>query len=256
MISGSSLSFAYGEAVVLDAVSITASAGRVVGLIGPNGSGKSTALQLLYGALTPRTGSISLDGDFLRDLTRRQIARKVAVVVQERATELPYTVEEIVALGRLPHLRSFQRLSGSDRDIVREALERVSVGEFADRPFAQLSGGEKQRVLIARALAQQTPYLLLDEPTNHLDVRYQHELLRLVRTLDATIVIVLHDLNLAARYCDDLVLLSEGRVAASGAPHEVLTPTNIEQVYGVVAERIERAGVPQLLFSLADGPAT
>ncbi|QWC85157.1 ABC transporter ATP-binding protein [Nocardioidaceae bacterium] len=252
MIEAHGLSWAYGHDRVLDAVSLATPPGRVLGLIGPNGSGKTTLLRLLHGALTSRTGTVEVDGEPLADLSPVEVARRVAVVVQEDGGESVMTVAETVLLGRTPHLGTWQRTGEDDRRIAGDALSRVGATHLAARPFALLSGGERQRVLIARALAQRTTHLLLDEPTNHLDVRYQHEVLGLVRRLATdlatTTVVVLHDLNLAARYCDELVLLGGGGVAASGATREVLVPEVLEPVYGIGVDPLEVDGRLHLLF--------
>ena len=168
------------------------------------------------------------------------------------STRRPLTVADTVLLGRAPHLATFQRPSRDDHRIAAAALTRVGVRHLADRVFAGLSGGEKQRVLIARALTQQADHLLLDEPTNHLDIRYQHEVLQLVRRLEVTTVVVLHDLNLAARYCDELVLLDAGRVAAAGTPDAVLRPEVLEPVYGIGVRRVPTDDGVQLLFRPLD----
>jgi iron complex transport system ATP-binding protein len=249
VITADGVSFAYGGGTVLTDVVMTALPGEVVGLIGPNGSGKTTLLRTLYAALAPHAGFVAVDGIPLRSLRPRDVAQRVAVVAQEPASELCVTVAEMVLLGRSPHLSSMQRYSVHDRWLAAEALERVGVRELADRDYAALSGGEKQRVLIARSLAQETSHLLLDEPTNHLDVRYQHEILHLVRTLAVTTVVVLHDLNLAARYCDRLVLLERGRVVGNGTPQEVLTPETLEPLYGISVQRVTAMGSLQLIFS-------
>ncbi|OQO93612.1 histidinol phosphatase [Saccharomonospora piscinae] len=248
MITAEDVVFAYGDTLVLDGVRVTAERGQVVGLIGPNGSGKTTLLRTLYAALTPRAGLVSLDDSPLGTVPQRELARRLAVVVQEGSGELPLTVAETVLLGRSPHLGTFQRHSLQDYRIAAAALSRVGVRDLADRVFAGLSGGEKQRVLIARALAQQADHLLLDEPTNHLDIRYQHEILQLVRTLDVTTVVVLHDLNLAARYCDEVVLLDHGAVQATGTPATVLCPEVLEPVYGIGVRRVSTDGELHLLF--------
>ena len=248
VITAENISFAYGDTVVLDGVRLSAAPGRVVGLIGPNGSGKTTLLRTLYPALAPRAGLVSLDDTPLEALPRREVARRLAVVVQEGTTELPLTVAETVLLGRSPHLTTFQRYSAQDYRIAAAALAEVGARHLADRVFAGLSGGEKQRVLIGRALAQQADHLLLDEPTNHLDIRYQHEVLQLVRALEVTTIVVLHDLNLAARYCDQVVLLERGRVKAAGTPDEVLRPEILEPVYHIGVQRVLSDGELQLLF--------
>ncbi|EIE99243.1 ABC transporter ATP-binding protein [Saccharomonospora glauca] len=248
MITAHDVSFAYDGALVLDTVRLTARPGRITGLIGPNGSGKTTLLRTLHAALTPRSGLVSLDEDPLSALPPRQRARRLAVVAQEQSTEVPLTVAETVLLGRSVHLTAFQRYSAADHEIAASALRRVGARHLADRVFGELSGGEKQRVLIARALAQRADHLLLDEPTNHLDIRYQHEVLQLVRTLAVTTVVVLHDLNLAARYCDELVLLDHGEVRAAGAPDEVLRPEVLEPVYRIGVRRVFSDGGLHLLF--------
>ncbi|WP_433533148.1 ABC transporter ATP-binding protein [Micromonospora sp. CA-263727] len=234
---------------------MTARPGRVLGLIGPNGSGKTTLLRLLYGALRSGTGGVLVDGDELSALPSREAARRLAVVVQETGGETALTVAELVLLGRGPHLSTFQRTGRIDHEIAARCLARVGAAHLGPRAFAQLSGGERQRVLIARALAQQATHLLLDEPTNHLDIRYQHEVLRLVRDLDTCAVVVLHDLNLAARYCDDLVLLGRGGVAAAGTTDEVLVPSVLEPVYGIGIQRLDLDGAIHLLFHPTDQTA-
>ncbi|MEV2237150.1 ABC transporter ATP-binding protein [Micromonospora sp. NPDC049891] len=248
MIQATRVSWRYGANPVIDGVSVTARPGRVLGLIGPNGSGKTTLLRLLYGALRSGTGRIIVDGDDLAALPSREAARRLAVVVQETGGETALTVAELVLLGRGPHLNAFQRTGPADHEIATECLIRVGAAHLGSRAFARLSGGERQRVLIARALAQQATHLLLDEPTNHLDIRYQHEILRLVRDLGTCAVVVLHDLNLAARYCDDLVLLGQGGVAAAGTTDEVLDPAVLEPVYGIGIQRLDLDGAIHLLY--------
>lgn len=248
MITAFGLSFAFGPASVLDGVDIEAHPGRVVGLIGPNGSGKTTLLRTLYAALRPSAGLVTLDEDPVSDIPPRDVARRLAVVAQEGSGELPLTVTDLVLLGRTPHLSTFQRTGADDHAIAASALRRVGARHLAERVFTGLSGGEKQRVLIARALAQQADHLLLDEPTNHLDIRYQHEVLDIVRGLGVTTIVVLHDLNLAARYCDDLVLLHEGRVSAAGLPTDVLSPEVLEPVYRIEVEQVRSGDELHLLF--------
>ncbi|MDP2711158.1 MAG: ABC transporter ATP-binding protein [Solirubrobacteraceae bacterium] len=255
MIRAADVTVAYGDALVLAGVGLTARPGEVVGVIGPNGSGKTTLLRTLHRALIPRTGAVAIDDVPIDRLAAREIARRVAVLGQEGAPELPLTVGEMVLLGRLPHQRDLRPASAADGRIAAAALARVGARHLAERPFRMLSGGERQRVLIARALAQQASHLLLDEPTNHLDVRYQHELLGLVRELAVTTVIVLHDLNLAARYCDHLILLDRGAVAGAGAPEEILTPELLEPVYGVAVRRLDDGDAVQLAFGPPAGPA-
>lgn len=250
MIDAKGLTFAYGKEPLLDSVDLTATDGKVTALLGPNGSGKTTLLRLLYASLVPQAGVVTLEDRPVSALSPREIARDVGVVVQESPAELPQTVAEMVLLGRSVHHGSFGRMTVQDHRLAADALARVGARHLADRSVSNLSGGEKQRVLIARTLAQQATHLLLDEPTNHLDIRYQHEVLSLVRSLGVTTIVVLHDLNLAARYCDAVVLLDRGDVRAAGTPHEVLTPEHLEPVYGVRVRRIEDDGLVQLLFTL------
>ncbi|MDP3969373.1 MAG: ABC transporter ATP-binding protein [Nocardioides sp.] len=252
-LSAEGLRLTYGTRRVVDDVSFTVRAGRVLGVVGPNGSGKTSVLRLVAGDAVPEAGSVVLDGRPVEGTSPRALARSLAVVAQdEGVAETPLSAAEMVMLGRNPHLGPFQRPGPGDIAIVEEALRRVGALDLARREVATLSGGERQRVLVARALAQGAGTLLLDEPTNHLDVRYQHEVLGLVRSLgsrDGTAtVVVLHDLNLAARYCDDLLVLDEGRVAAYGVPDAVLVPEVIEPVYAIGVHRLDVDGVPHLAF--------
>ncbi|MEU9954175.1 ABC transporter ATP-binding protein [Streptomyces sp. NPDC050982] len=221
--------------VILDGVSITPAPGTTVGLLGPNGSGKSTLLRLLAGVLAPASGVVTLDGSPLAELGRRDIARRVAVVEQQADTQVELSVLDVVRLGRTPHRRSWTPASEADERAVRDALERTGLTGLARQSWHTLSGGERQRVQIARALAQEPRELLLDEPTNHLDIQHQLDLLILVTSLPVTSVVALHDLNLAAMYCDRLVVLREGHVVACGSPGGILTEELIAEVYGVRA---------------------
>jgi iron complex transport system ATP-binding protein len=205
-------------------------------LIGPNGSGKTSLLRTVYRVLRPDAGVIRLDGESVWELSARESARRMAVVPQESGGELDFTVREMVLMGRSPHKAWHERDSAADQAIVDRALRQVNLAELADRGFLTLSGGEKQRVIVARALAQEPRFLVLDEPTAHLDIHHQLEILALVRGLELTTIAALHDLNLAAMYCDRLYLLHHGRIVASGAPPDVLTVDLIRDVYGVAAE--------------------
>lgn len=249
LISARGIGHSYGRMPVLTGVDLQARRGELLGLIGPNGGGKTTLLRTLFGALSPQEGTVMFDGRPLEQLSPRQIARRIAVVVQEPQSELLLSVVDMALLGRTPHLGVFSRRSPRDDALAAAALDKVGALGLAHRDVSELSGGEKQRVLIARALVQEADCLLLDEPTNHLDIGYQHQVLDLVRSLGMTAVVVLHDLNLAARYCDRLVLLDRGRVRATGEARQVLRPELIGSVYGVGAERATAYDeVPQLLF--------
>lgn len=221
-----------GTVIVTNGV-LHAEAGSVVGLLGPNGSGKSTLLRTLYRALAPSGGTIVLGEDDLRDLTARQSARRTAVVLQDDSPEFEFTVREVVELGRIPHHRGLRRFTAGDADAVEAAVTTAGVAHLVDRQISTLSGGERQRVFVARALAQQAPILILDEPTNHLDIAAQIDLLELLTATSATVVVALHDIDLAAAYCDDLFIMKSGALVAHGAPSDVLTPELLRSVYGV-----------------------
>ncbi|HIH01445.1 TPA: heme ABC transporter ATP-binding protein [Thermoplasmata archaeon] len=234
----SDLSFSFGTSKVLKNVSLSVGDGEFLGLMGPNGSGKTTLLRCLTRYLPADPKAILVDMKPLHVMSDREVATKFAVVPQSSSTDFPFTVKDIVMMGRIPHAHS--RLTGaSQRDIglVEEAMSASGCLHLAERPFSELSGGERQRVVIARALAQEPKALLLDEPTVYLDISGQLEMMDLVRRLNRerslTIIAVLHDINLAARYCDRIALLSQGRLEAVGAPDEVLNPETIQSVYGV-----------------------
>ncbi|SES35893.1 iron complex transport system ATP-binding protein [Streptomyces sp. yr375] len=229
------VSYSVGGTLILDGVDITPRPGTVTGLLGPNGSGKSTLLRLLAGVLAPASGAVTLDGRPLDRVGRRAVAQRVAVVEQQADTQVALSVLDVVRLGRVPHRRAWSPASAEDEAAVRSALARTGLTDKADRRWHTLSGGERQRVQIARALAQQPRELLLDEPTNHLDIQHQLGLLTLITELRLTSVVALHDLNLAAMYCDRLVVLRQGGVVACGSPRDVLTETLIADVYGVRA---------------------
>lgn len=227
------LCWAAGGRAILRDVSFSVKPGSFAGLIGPNGGGKTSVLRCAYRLQRPSSGVVRLDGRDVWAMAGRELAQRLAAVVQEAPGETGYTSWEMVQLGRAPHKRLTERLSRADDTLVADALLEVSAGDLADRQFSTLSGGEKQRVLLARALVQQPRCLVLDEPTNHLDIRFQLEVLGIVRRLGVTVVAALHDLNLAAAFCDQIVVLDGGQVVADGRPEEVLTTELLAQVYGV-----------------------
>ncbi|WP_030984146.1 ABC transporter ATP-binding protein [Streptomyces sp. NRRL WC-3744] len=234
---------------LVDRVRLAADSGTFVGLVGPNGSGKSTLLRTVYRALRPAAGAVRLDGDDVHAMDPRAAARALAALPQESSAEFDFTVAEVVAMGRLPHRG---RTAASDREICARAMDRTGVAHLADRGFPGLSGGEKQRVLIARALAQQPRVLILDEPTNHLDIAHQLDVLALVRDSGLTVLAALHDLNLAAAHCDVLYVIDKGRIVAAGPPHDVLRPALLAEVFGIRAHPVRHpgTGAVQLLFDL------
>ena len=241
-LSLSGVTVAVGSVEICSEVSLVVDAGQVVGIIGPNGSGKTTLLRAVYRVLRPRLGRVVVGEDDLWDLRPSEAARRIAVVVQEPRSDFEFTVREVVAMGRSPHQSAFARESAEDRRRVDEALVHVSIAELAPRSFSTLSGGEKQRVLIARALVQEARVLILDEPTNHLDIRYQLEVLELIRSVGVTTLMSVHDVNLAAEYCDHIVVLQGGRIQAAGPVETVLLPEVLEPVFGVRVERVARSG--------------
>ncbi|MGX2995789.1 ABC transporter ATP-binding protein [Streptomyces sp. JNUCC 64] len=245
---------------VLRDVSLEVHEGDVVGLVGPNGSGKSTLLRAVYRSLRPAEGVVRVGDDDVWTLSSRAAARRTAAVLQDAAGNTAgLTVAGIVALGRAPHHGLLGRDGPEDHRIVADAVDRCGVRHLADRDYASLSGGERQRVLLARALAQRPRLLVLDELTNHLDIRARFELLDLIRGTGVTTLAVLHDLDLAARLCDHLVVLREGRVAAAGPVLEVLTPALLADVFGVRASAERHAdGVVRVSYGarpLADAPS-
>ncbi|QWW66237.1 ABC transporter ATP-binding protein [Rhizobium sp. WYJ-E13] len=241
-ISVDKVTYAAGNTVIVNGVSISVPKGKVLGLLGPNGSGKSSLLRLICRLRQVRSGIIRLGDDDVSGLSRAALARRIAFVEQQSTTDTQITVRDVVRLGRTPH-RGLLSSWGSDDDAaVEEALARVDMAERAGQLWQTLSGGERQRVHIARALAQSPSELLLDEPTNHLDIQHQLDILALVSKLGLTSIIALHDLNLAAMFCDHLAVLQKGEVVAAGTPEEVLTGELIASVFGVRAH-IEKSPV-------------
>ena len=241
-ISVDKVSYAAGNTVIVNGVSISVEKGKVLGLLGPNGSGKSSLLRLICRLRQVRSGIIRLGDDDVSGLSRAALARRIAFVEQQTTTDTQLTVRDIVRLGRTPHRDLLSSWAPDDDAAVEEALARVDMGERAGQLWQTLSGGERQRVHIARALAQTPSELLLDEPTNHLDIQHQLDILALVAKLGLTSIIALHDLNLAAMFCDHLAVLQKGEVVAAGTPEEVLTEALIARVFGVRAH-IEKSPV-------------
>lgn len=231
-------SFSYSSQLVLDQISMQISKGEVVSIVGPNGSGKSTLLRCICRVLQPKGGVVYLNNQDVAHLKPRELARLLGYVPQSGAEVFPLTVYEAVLLGRKPYLS--WGVGPKDREIVDRILRFMKIDEFALKYINEMSGGEKQRVLIARALAQEPEVLLLDEPTSNLDIKHQLEVLGLLQKFaregGMTVIMVLHDLNLASRFSEKLVLISEGKVFASGPPAAVLNPANISAVYGVEAD--------------------
>lgn len=244
------IDFSIGSNDILKGVSIKAHENEFIGVIGPNGSGKSTFLKCIYRVLKPNSGCIMIDNETLDKMSMKESAKKMAVVSQHNYYNFDFSVEEVVLMGRSPHKKRLERDNVKDYEIVRDSLEKVGMLDFRKRSFSTLSGGEQQRVILARALAQQTKYLILDEPTNHLDIKYQIQLLNIVKESKLTTIAAIHDLNIAAMYCDKLYVIKDGEVIAFGTPRDVLTKEFIKEVYEVDAEIIEDSkGQIHILYS-------
>ena len=256
-VEAEAVSFSVEAKALLDRIDVRAGRGQFVGLIGPNGAGKSTLLRTLAGVLRHQQGRVRLEASDLRSMTARDVARIVALIPQIAPYTQGFTALELVLMGRYPHLGRFEVEGEADDRIARSAMRLTETEELAARTLDTLSGGERQRVFVARALAQRPRILLLDEPTSNLDVLHQLTVLGLVRTLvdgGLTAIAAIHDLNLAARYCDRLVLLSNGRVLTEGRPDEVLEPATIESAFGVRSAVYRDPATGALAISLI-GPA-
>ena len=234
---------------ILRGVSLEVDHNDFVGIIGPNGSGKSTLLKCIYRVLKPQAGIVRLDGTDIRELSYKKSAQTIAVLAQHNYYNFEFSVQDVVLMGRSPHKRTMERDNAQDYAIVAQALETVGMSDMAKRSFSTLSGGEQQRVILARALAQQTPCLILDEPTNHLDIKYQLQLLDIVKGLNRTVISAIHDLNIAAMYCTRLVVMKDGKVVTQGTPRQVLTPELIREVYEVEATvSTDAQGILRILY--------
>lgn len=229
------LSFSYGEKNIFNAIDMQVKKKQFVGLIGPNGCGKSTLLKNIYKLYEPSHGSISIDGKDVNRFKPKDFAKQLAVVSQESNHQFDFSVAEMVMMGRFAHKKVMEGDSGRDTDIVDDAVERVGLEGFQKRSFLSLSGGEKQRVLIARALAQNSEVVVLDEPTNHLDIKYQLQVMELLKSLNVTTFAAIHDFNIAAQYCDSVYVLHNGQVHSSGTPEEVFNKEMFKEVFGVNA---------------------
>lgn len=231
------LQFGYDHNPTLKGLDLNLKEGKLTVILGPNGSGKTTLVKLMSKMMPPDSGQIYLHLSDIMKMSQKEISKSLAIVPQNTAVEFDFTVEEIVAMGRYPHLKRFQQEGPADLEIINEAMKATDVFSFRKRPINALSGGEIQRVIIARALAQKPKVLILDEPIAHLDIQHQIELLKLVKQLaqaqHITIAMILHDLNFAMAFADHIVLMHEGKIAAEGLPEEVLIPETIKSVYGV-----------------------
>lgn len=258
MIDVRGVSVRLGGTRILDSVSARVEEGRFVGLVGPNGAGKSTLLRTINGVLSPAAGEVFIDGEDIHDLSSKAASRRVAAVPQNTSLSFAFDVRDVVAMGRTPYRSRFRPDDAAGDGSVEAALDRTDTARFADRAMDAVSGGERQRVLLARALAQDTPVLLLDEPTASLDINHRIRTLELVRDLvreGKTVIAAIHDLNLAARYCDDLLLLADGRVLDSGPPEAVLTKESLARAFDARAV-VSRHPVTGAVFVTALSEAT
>ena len=236
VLSAKNISINFGALKAVDNFNLDIKKGELVGLIGPNGSGKSTLLKNMYRLLKPEKGTILLNEQDVLRQSSKAIAKNLAVVSQETPVLFDFTVHDLVSMGRTPHKKLLELDQEQDFQIVKDALRQTGICHLEKRSFSSLSGGEKKRVMVARALAQQAQILILDEPTNHLDIQHQLQLMDLIQTLHLTVVAALHDLNIAAMYCDQIYVLQQGRIVCHGTPEEVLTPTVLQDVFGVFAD--------------------
>jgi len=249
------ISFSYFNGLILQDIDLTIRPGEMVGLLGPNGSGKTTLIKIASGILKPKKGEVRIDGSLLNRMERKAISRRLAVVPQSFTTPFAFTVREVVSLGRIPFLRPLAEENDNDRKIINSVMELVGVTALNERRFDELSGGERQKVVLAMALAQQPQILLLDEPTVHLDIHHQVQILEMVKQLNLstglTVLAAMHDLNLSALYFSRLVLLKAGAIQADGTPARVLTRDIVESVFTtpVVVERHPVTGDPQVIIT-------
>lgn len=243
------LSAGYGSKQIIKNISLSLSSGKITGLIGPNGSGKSTLLKCIYRVLTPNDGVIYIDNKKLSTLSYKDSAKFIAVLTQHHLSGFDLTVKNVVLMGRTPYKSVMEDDTHEDYEIAKNAMEDTGTTSMSDLSFTTLSGGEQQRVMLARALAQKTPCLLLDEPTNHLDITYQLQIMDLIRKKELTVVAAIHDLNIAALYCDEIVALQDGKIIAQGPVKEVLTAELIKNLYHVNAKVLERnTGEPAIIY--------
>lgn len=229
----------FGKREILNDINADIAGGRITAVMGPNGCGKTTLLRCIGGLLEPTAGQVLIDGQRVQDFSARALAQKVAFVRQQAQTDFEFSAFETVLMGRNPYQKRLQNESQADWDIVEQCMRQTGTWHLRMSKPHEMSGGELQRVMIARALAQQTPVLLMDEPVSNLDISHQLEIMRLLRNTDKSVIIVIHDLNLALQFCEDLLLFHEGRLLYRGPLAEGLTPENIRTVYGVETHMTE-----------------
>lgn len=230
------ISFSIDSKLIVNGVSLGIKEGDFVGLVGPNGCGKSTLLKNIYKAYHPDSGAVYIDGKSTAEMTHRETAKEMSVMQQENNIEFDLTVYDMVNLGRFAHRKMFHTDKLKEREIVLEAIKEVGMEGYEERSFLSLSGGEKQRTLVARALVQQAELIILDEPTNHLDIGYQYQIMNILKKQKLTVFSSIHDLNIAACYCDRVILMKQGEIVFTGTPEEVFVPERIKALFGVDTE--------------------
>lgn len=233
MIELEDVTVSYGDTPVIDGASLTVDDGEFVALVGPNGAGKTTLLRTVNGLVEPAAGHVRITGEDVLSLSAREVGRLVATVPQDTSIAFDFTVQELVEMGRTPHRARFGGPTAADQRAIESAMKRTETAQFADRPVGAISGGERSRALLARALAQETPALLLDEPTASLDINHQLRTLSLVTEVEKTTLAAIHDLELAARFADRMALLSDGTIVATGPPVDVLTAERLQQAFDI-----------------------
>lgn len=240
---------AIGAKEIVQSISLEALEGEFIGLLGPNGSGKSTLLKAIYQVLPYKEGSIRFNGREIKAISLKEIAKEMSVVGQFNGVQFEFTVIDLVLMGRSPYLKPFQKESKEDYRIAIEALKKVGMDDAMEKNYNLLSGGEKQRVALARALAQQPDLIILDEPTNHLDIKYQIHILSVVKKLGITVIAALHDLALAAQFCDRIYVMKHGKMIADGIPKEVITPQMVKEVYDIDCEVVWNKKTETIMLS-------
>lgn len=233
---------------ILDQISLQIEKNHFIGLVGPNGSGKTTFIKHLYRAIKPSKKAVYINGNAIEDMTQKQLAHALTVMKQENTSDLEYTVFQMAIMGRAPYRRSYESYRKEDEELAERFFRSVGMYDKKDRSFSTLSGGEKQRVLIARSLVQGADILLLDEPTNHLDIFYQLFLIQTIKDMDKTVISVFHDLNLAASYCDHLYVLKNGKIVQQGTVKEVITKEMLRKCFSVEADIIDHNGKPYVIY--------
>ena len=244
------VTYAIGSKIIVDDVSLGIETGDFVGLVGPNGCGKSTLLKCIYRTYQPEHGSVYIDGNLTNPMSNRELAREMSVMQQENMVEFDMTVFDMAMLGRFAHQKMFGNDMLHERELVREALAEVGMAGYEERSFLSLSGGEKQRTLVARALVQKAPLILLDEPTNHLDIGFQYQIMSILKKQGLTVFSSVHDLNVASCYCDKIILMKAGKIVAYGTPEEMFTPEMIRHLFGVNTQVTVNSatGKPNIIF--------